>query len=371
MDASLYRIDRPEEICTPALVVFADIARENTEKCIAQAGGADRLWPHMKTHKMAEMLRMQMELGICRFKCATLPEARLAAGVGAQAVILAYPLVGPNPGLFLDLCEEYPGTRFFAIADSREAALLLSEAALARGARANVLADVNLGMDRTGVAVSALRPFLEYLQGLPGLRFSGLHLYDGHIHDEDLAARTARAAAPMEAVFALQREMNGEDWLLVAGGSPTMPCHAREKVFLSPGTVFLWDWGYMTSFPDMPYTPAAAIMTRVVSHPAEGLFTLDCGVKAISCDAAGQRGLIAGMEDAVPVMQNEEHWVWRAPEGRAVPPIGSVFFIIPWHICPAVALYDEAAVVSGGKLQGAWRVAARGRDCLASSPKKP
>ena len=371
MDASPYSIDRPEAICTPALVVFEDIARENTRKCVAQAGGADRLWPHMKTHKMAEMLRMQMEMGIRRFKCATLPEARLAAREGAEAVIVAYPLAGPNPRLFLDMCAAYPATRFFAIADSREGALLLSGAAQARGTRADVLADVNLGMDRTGVAIPSLKGFIAFLRELPGVRFCGLHLYDGHIHDSDLAARSARAAAPMDAVFALQREMDGGDWLLVAGGSPTMPCHACEDVYLSPGTVFLWDWGYAASFPDMPYVPAAAVMTRVVSHPAEGLFTLDCGVKAIACDAAGQRGVIAGLEEAQPVMQNEEHWVWRMPEGREVPAIGSVFFIIPWHICPTVALYDEAVVVRGGKLAGAWRVAARARDCLADSPRLP
>ena len=48
-------------------------------KMIAHAGGAHRLWPHLKTHKMEAVLRIHMELGISRFKCATIAEAEMAA----------------------------------------------------------------------------------------------------------------------------------------------------------------------------------------------------------------------------------------------------------------------------------------------------
>lgn len=43
------------------------------------AGGPARLWPHIKTHKMAEVVQMQIEAGIDRFKCATIAEAEMAA----------------------------------------------------------------------------------------------------------------------------------------------------------------------------------------------------------------------------------------------------------------------------------------------------
>ena len=46
--------------------------------------------------------------------------------------------------------------------------------------------------------------------------------------------------------------------IVISGGSPSYPCHAKAgDGFLSPGTVFLWDWGYMTAFPDLPFRPGA------------------------------------------------------------------------------------------------------------------
>ena len=50
------------------------------------AGGTARLWPHIKTHKMAEVVQMQIEAGIDRFKCATIAEAEMAAKAGAKTV---------------------------------------------------------------------------------------------------------------------------------------------------------------------------------------------------------------------------------------------------------------------------------------------
>lgn len=46
---------------------------------------------------------------------------------------------------------------------------------------------------------------------------------------------------------------------------------------------------------------------------------------------------------------------------KDAPAVGSVLFIIPWHICPSVALYDHAVIVQDGKIIGTWAIAARDR----------
>lgn len=84
------------------------------------AGGAARLWPHIKTHKMAEVVQMQIEAGIDRFKCATIAEAEMAAKAGAKHLTLAYPLVGPNIKRFAALQAAFPEVEFFAIGDDTE-----------------------------------------------------------------------------------------------------------------------------------------------------------------------------------------------------------------------------------------------------------
>lgn len=90
---------------------------DNIKKMIEIAGGAERLWPHVKTHKMKKMIQIQMEMGITKFKGATIAEAEMSAECGASDVLLAYPLIGPNIGRFLELQKAYPKTRFWAIGD--------------------------------------------------------------------------------------------------------------------------------------------------------------------------------------------------------------------------------------------------------------
>jgi D-serine deaminase-like pyridoxal phosphate-dependent protein len=148
--------------------------------------------------------------------------------------------------------------------------------------------------------------------------------------------------------------------VLVLGGTPTFPFHIRNKdAFLSPGTLFIHDHGYKTKFKDLDFIPGAAILTRVISHPREDLFTIDLGSKAISQDNE-ERGVIADLTDAESVKQSEEHWVFRI-NGVKRPPIGTVLYVIPTHICPTNALYPGVHVVKNRKLVNYWEINARNR----------
>src|SRR6516164_182976 len=118
----------PAELLSPSLLVYPDLVRKNLEGMIALAGGAERLRPHVKTHKMAEIIRMAESLGIHKHKCATIAEAEMAAAAGASDVLLAYPLVGPNIKRFAHLVRGYRGTTFRATVDHPDAAHALSAA---------------------------------------------------------------------------------------------------------------------------------------------------------------------------------------------------------------------------------------------------
>jgi len=365
---ALYRLENESEIASPALIYYPDVIRANTRLAIDMAGGAARLWPHVKSHKMAELIDMQMDMGITRFKCATISEMEMTCRRGAEHVLLAYPLVGPNIGRFLDTAAKYPDTTCYALGDSMEALAALDGACGTRGVTANWMCDVNMGMDRTGVQLDRLADFCREAAGrFSHLCFAGLHCYDGQNHQRDAAERQAAVDAQMAKAFSAcgaLRAAGVEAPIVIAGGSPTFPCHVGEEgVFLSPGTVFLWDWGYQKGYPDLPFVPGAALLTRVVSHPAPGLFTLDLGCKAIASDPAGQRGCLLDGKGAYPLFQSEEHWTWRMPEGREAerPAIGEVMYVIPTHICPTTALHRAAKLGVNGRAEGEWVVAARDR----------
>ena len=343
MDNTAYILKDTGDIISPALIYYKDIILANTRRTIEMAGNAERLWPNVKSHKTPEMIRMQTGMGITRFKCATIAEAEMCAKAGGLHIILAYPLVGPNITRFLRLAGDYAHTVFYAAGDDYEHLALLSAEAVKVGTRANVLVDVDMGMHRTGVPIDALEAFYERAAGLAGLALQGMHCYDGHLHDRDCNTRKAKVEAIDREVLKIRDSLHKKGFdcgIMVMGGTPTFPCRAgKDGLYLSPGTCFIGDWGYAVKFPDMAFTPGAALFTRVVSRPTENTFTIDLGYKGIASDPAGDRGIIAGMEDARPLFQSEEHWVFSLPAGRPLPPIGSGCYVIPAHICPTSALY--------------------------------
>ena len=125
------------------------------------------------------------------------------------------------------------------------------------------------------------------------------------------------------------------------------------------GGVF-WDAGYARKMPDFDFVPAALVLTRVISKPGSGRRCLDLGHKAVASEMPHPRVDFLNLADARAVMHNEEHLVLETSRSQDFD-VGDCLYGVPWHICPTVALHARAAVVSGAKVVGEWRVAARDR----------
>jgi D-serine deaminase-like pyridoxal phosphate-dependent protein len=365
----LYAIDDTSRVFSPALLFYKDLIRRNLARAVEIAGSPARLRPHVKTHKTREITRMELEAGITRHKVATLAEAEMVAGCGAPDVLLAYPIVGPNCGRVARLVAAFPGCRFSVIADHPAAVEALSRAMSAAGQTIDVLLDVDMGQHRTGIAPGAEAADLYRLVGrLPGLRPGGIHAYDGHNHQENFVERQAAALSQIEPVLKLRAALEREGLpvpRLVAGGTPTFPVYARLDVpglELAPGTLVLHDHGYGTRFADMTgFTPAALLLTRVISRPTPTRVTFDLGYKAVASDPpAGKRLVLLDVPDYEAVLQNEEHLVIETPAAERFQP-GSEVLAIPTHICPTCALHRQAYVIEGGRVTGTWDVVGRDR----------
>lgn len=363
-----YDLKRAGEIFSPQLIYYRDRIVKNIEQSVAIAGAPGRLWPHVKSHKSPDMVRLQMAMGITRFKCATIAEAEMLGLCGAPDVLLAYPQVGPTIARFLRLTETFPETRFWALGDDFGQMTHLGEAATARGIIVPTLVDLDMGMRRTGHPPENAVAFFARCAAVKGVTLQGLHCYDGHIHMADSRERQASADRMHETIRTVRAELNARNLdapVVVWGGAPTFAAHAvhagtEAGSYFSPGTNFLWDMGYGSSYPETGFVHAAVVMTRVVSHPGPDLFTLDLGHKGLAADPKGQRGFIAGLEEAEPVNQSEEHWVFRAPPPLR-PPLGAELYVIPTHICPTSALYPFALVAEGGEIVNRWEITARVR----------
>ena len=113
-----YIISNEQDIPSPAILVFPDRIQEKIRRMIAIAGGVGRPRPHVKTHKLPQVVQMQMEAGIIRFKCATLSEAAMLAATGVKDILVAYPLYAPAMRQLIALMEQYPEVRFSMLIDN-------------------------------------------------------------------------------------------------------------------------------------------------------------------------------------------------------------------------------------------------------------
>lgn len=354
-----------DRIPSPALLVYPERVEENIRRLIAIVGSPDRLRPHVKTHKMPELIRRQLQHGITKFKCSTIAEAEMSAAAGAKDILLAYQPVGPNINRLRQLSDKFPDVRFGTVVDTPEIVTEMEGAFLDATRRLPVYLDLDCGMHRTGIEPGGRALDLyRRLHQSDVLEAGGLHAYDGHNHEQDLDRRTEKCEVDFQIIRTLAEELREEGMTvpeIVAGGSPTLPIHARhDDVNCSPGTVFLWDYGYGMGLPDLDFQVAAVVLARVISKPSRNRVCVDLGHKAVAAENPHPRVRFLNLLDGEAVMQSEEHLVLESLNAENTR-VGDVLYGVPRHICPTVALYDRAHTIEDGHLTGEWEITARDR----------
>ena len=363
-----YRIENSNEIISPSLIVFLEYVEQNIDEMIRMAGDVRRLRPHCKTHKLEEITRMELKKGIEKYKCATFAEAEMLARAGVKDIFLAYNLVGPNISRAVRFLKQFPDVSFLANADHPLPVKALGKAMTEAGTEMELLLDLDVGQHRTGVEMNENAVELyKTITETPGVEPGGFHVYDGHQKQVSLDERIAAIKPVFERVLIFGDEIVSHNWpvpRIVCGGTGSFPVYAREtdpSIELSPGTVVFHDAGYSQNFPDLKFTPAAVILTRVVSRPTPNRITLDAGSKAVASDPPMKTRLVfPDLPDAKIVLHNEEHLVVETAQAENYTP-GDNLIGIPWHICPTTALHKQVFVVKGDCVIDQWVVIARDR----------
>lgn len=357
------------DVPSPALIYFSDRIQSNIDQMIAVVGDANRLRPHCKTHKSADIVAMLLASGINHHKAATIAEVEMLAMAKVPNIVLAYCAVGPTVTRLTQLMQTYPNTKITVTADHKESLQQLSKAMSVHDLEIGVLLDLNVGQNRTGVDVTSPDALKLYqtMHQLPGIRPAGFQAYDGHVREPNLTIRTSAVLASFERV--LELKANCEAQMLdveevLCGGTPTFPVYAamtEPEIRCSPGTCVLHDAGYGTAFQDLQFQPAAAVLTRIISRPAANLMTLDLGNKAIAADPPMERrAFFPEVPNAKIVGHNEEHMVLQSDSCGKFE-LGQSLMAIPGHVCPTSALYPQALVMKNGDIVDRWEITARNR----------
>jgi len=133
------------------------------------------------------------------------------------------------------------------------------------------------------------------------------------------------------------------------------------------GTYIFMDLGQSGAIGSFDHC-AATVLATVISKPTDERVVLDTGAKAIFpqnrdtgiCSTNGF-GYVKGSDNVRVTGLFDEHGLIYDKDFHEQIKIGDKIELIPSHICPTVNLYDEAYVVSKGKLVEVVPILCRGK----------
>lgn len=360
-----------EELDTPCLVVHAEILDRNLQEMAEYAAQRGiKLRPHQKTHKTAEIARMQRELGAIGGTCAKIGEAEALVDAGVMDdILLAYQVVGPKK--IERLLKLMDRAHITVGVDTVDGARLLSHAMEQAGREIDVLIEVNTGLNRAGIKPGdEVLALARAVHDMPGLRMRGIFTHEGHAgragSKGELDDLARKAGEDMIRTAELLRE-NGLPVDVVSVGS-TPAAFATTNVSgiteMRPGTYVFNDNSGFRLGRITPDRCALRILATVISRPAPDRAVVDAGSKTLAMDPSPSKpghGYIVEYPDATIARLSEEHGVVELPEGSRGLKVGDTVEIIPNHVCPTVNLQDEMYVVRDGEVVDTWPVVARGK----------
>jgi D-serine deaminase-like pyridoxal phosphate-dependent protein len=355
-------------LSTPSLLIYTEMIEANISAALRMMNGNASRWrPHLKTAKLGYTMRRLVARGVKNAKCATTLELVAAIESGMEDVVIAFPLMGPNAARARKIAAAHPERRISTLVEGVDQ---LDEW---RASAVGVFVDLNPGMDRTGMAedhFEEVRGVIDQVQKA-GLRFCGLHHYDGHIKNTDPSAAGVawEGYSRLVELIAYLKRSGIEVKEVITSGTPAMP-HAlnfapfREREFVhrvSPGTIVYNDRSSLKELPDYGFVPAALVLSTVVSRPLESRVTCDAGHKAVSADAGLPTCDVMGWPGLMGLKPSEEHLPIEVRSGDT-PSRGELLYLLPAHVCPTVNNFDKAVLVRGGKVEGVVPVTARGHE---------
>lgn len=329
------------DLDTPALYVDLDALERNIARMQQECRewGVD-LRPHVKTHKIPEIAQMQLDAGAIGITVAKVGEAEVLPG---DDVLVAYPLVK----------AKLPRLR--KLAKTRRVKVAVDSVDVARDLTGiETLVEIDVGVGRTGVQTPERA--VEVANACSD--FQGIFYWPSWLDEAGFRAACGKIDAVLDALSTA-----GFDTKIVSGGStpgasktPLIP----QTTEIRPGTYVFYDASSLENRLCDEADCALRVLTTVVSTSVPGQCVIDAGSKTLSSDQTVGSGTYGHFIECPWTVRklNEEHGY---VEIRGPARVGEKVWLVPSHVCPTVNLHDEVWYGRGGRVEGSWKVAARGK----------
>ena len=342
-----------DQLETPAPVVDLDRLETNITRLqtyLDEHKIANR--PHIKTHKIPAIARLQMDAGAVGLTCQKVSEAEVMAAAGFDDIFIPYNIIGESK--LTRLMSLGTRANISVTADSAFTIRGLSKAAQKAGLTLTILIEFDAGLQRCGVqSPQEAAELARLIEHLPNLHFGGLMAFPANEH-LDPFVRETRTLLKADG---LQIER------VTGGGTPGMwQAHTHPELTEYRAGIYVYgDRLSLRSGAVTLDTCALKILATVISRPAPHRGVLDAGSKTLSSDLhdLDGYGYICEYPEAKINALSEEHGHVDFSACARKPEIGERVSIIPNHCCMVTSLFDEFVGARGDQVEVTWQVAAR------------
>jgi D-serine deaminase-like pyridoxal phosphate-dependent protein len=366
-------ISRYTSIDTPALLIDNEKLQENIRFMQDKANKYGvGLRPHIKTHKMPRIAKMQLEAGAIGITTAKISEAEVMAEHSINNIFIANEVAGEIK--YKRLKELNKKIDISIGIDSVENLIEIRKYFEGEDKPLNVLIEIEVGEKRSGVVLEEdLKKIVDQITLTPQARLKGIFCHEGHAYGAEDSEECKRflieSQERMLGFAEIMTAMGIKPEVVSIGSTPSMMVGEILKgvTEIRPGTYVLMDM-YQSNAIKSTNRCAATVLGTVTSTPTDERFITDTGAKALTlqrqvggmCETQGF-GLIKGSKNKFMTLAYDEHGIFYDRELRSMLKVGDKIEIIPNHICPVSNLYDKAYLVSDGKVLEEIEISCRGK----------
>ncbi len=363
-----------KELDTPALVVDKNIMIDNLKNMQEYANrNGVYLRPHTKTHKSSYLAKLQVELGATGIAVAKVGEAEIMALNGLDNILIANEIVGKMKLLRVSNLSKKKNILFGV--DSIEQLLMVDEVFSKEGSIANVLVEIEVGENRSGVInKDDYINILHFINSRDSICFMGIFSHDGNSYsakDKDQCLEIHLESQRRTLEFAeIAKSMGMNPSIVSVGSTPSLinDFPILEGITeIRPGTYIFMDAAQANAYGDLSKN-AAWVTTTVISKPTDDRVITDVGAKGLTMQTRTNgftqtkgMGIIKDFKNAYIHQVYDEHAIIYNKEIRDSIKIGDVIDVIPNHICPVVNLHESIYLINQGIVESEIPVDCRGK----------
>lgn len=347
---------RVEDLDTPSVTIHLDRLEANISRVQAMVdarGIGNR--PHIKTHKIPAIGRMQIDAGAIGLTCQKLGEVEAFVNAGVtDDILLSFNIVGDKKTERLMELSSAIG-RLAVVADNETVIDGLAEAGRRHGRDIPLLIECDTGFGRNGAtSPERVLELARHAAAKPRIRLEGIMTFPNTAPTNGFVAHTLdllrQSGIPVSVVSG-----GGTPALLTMADYPLMTEHRAGTYVFNDVMMIAAGFARLEQC-------AMHVRTTIVSTPTPDRAIVDAGSKVLTHERyyVENFGTIVEYPDAVVARLSEEHGVLDLSRSARKPRVGEVVNIIPNHCCVVSNMVDEVFGIRDGVVEVEWPVAARG-----------